>query len=66
MLAGLLDPASPRPRAHLHHARQRAARALASLMMHDQEYTIEEAAEFASAWTPRGGSSPETTARFVS
>ena len=33
---------------------QRAARALGGLMMHGHEYTIEEAAEFASTWTPRG------------
>ena len=33
---------------------QRAARALGGLMMHANEWTIEEAVQFASEWTPRG------------
>ncbi len=33
---------------------QRAARALAGLFLHANEYTMEEAVQFASAWTPRG------------
>jgi hypothetical protein len=33
---------------------QRAARALGGLMMHANEWTIAEAVEFASEWTPRG------------
>jgi hypothetical protein len=33
---------------------QRAARALGGLMMHANEWTIEEAVKFASEWTPRG------------
>ena len=33
---------------------QRAARALGGLRMHSNEYTIDEAAQFAAKWTPRG------------
>jgi len=33
---------------------QRAARGLGGLRQHSREYTLQEAAEFASAWTPRG------------
>ncbi|MBT8402079.1 MAG: DUF885 domain-containing protein [Rhodothermia bacterium] len=33
---------------------QRAARALAALRMHANEYTMQEAMDFASRWTPRG------------
>jgi len=33
---------------------QRAARALGGLMMHANEWTIDEAVAFASKWTPRG------------
>jgi hypothetical protein len=33
---------------------QRAARALGGLMMHANEWTMEEAVQFASEWTPRG------------
>ena len=33
---------------------QRAARALGGLMMHANEWTMQEAADFASEWTPRG------------
>ena len=33
---------------------QRAARALGGLMMHANEYTMQEAVDFASEWTPRG------------
>lgn len=33
---------------------QRAARALAGLRMHSNEFTLEQATQFASEWTPRG------------
>ena len=33
---------------------QRAARALGGLMMHANEWTMQEAVDFASEWTPRG------------
>lgn len=33
---------------------QRAARALAALRMHSNEFTMQEAIDFASNWTPRG------------
>jgi hypothetical protein len=33
---------------------QRAARALSGLFLHSNEYTMEDAVEFASEWTPRG------------
>ena len=33
---------------------QRAARALGGLRMHSNEYTLDEAAEYAANWTPRG------------
>ena len=33
---------------------QRAARAIGGLMMHANEWTMEEAVRFASTWTPRG------------
>ena len=60
MLAGLLDE-RPRARELIYiMLAQRAARALAGLMMHGQEYTIEEATEFASAWTPRGWMPPDS------
>ena len=39
---------------------QRAARALAGLRMHSNEYTIQQAVEFASKWTPRGWMPPES------
>ena len=54
MHAGLFD-ARPRGREIIQiMLAQRAARALGGLMMHGLEYSIEEAAEFASRWTPRG------------
>ena len=60
MLAGLLDE-RPRARELIYiMLAQRAARALAGLMMHGQEYTIEEATEFASAWTLRGWMPPDS------
>ena len=60
MLAGLFDE-SPRARELIYiMLAQRAARALAGLMMHGQEYTIEEATEFASEWTPRGWMPPDS------
>ena len=37
-----------------------AARALGGLMMHGREYTIDEAVEFASRWTPRGWMPPDS------
>lgn len=39
---------------------QRAARALAGLYMHSNEYTLEDATKFAAAWTPRGWMSAES------
>jgi len=54
MHAGLFDG---RPRSReliLILVAQRAARALGGLMMHANEWTIDEAVEFASKWTPRG------------
>ena len=33
---------------------QRAARAIGGLMLHSNEFTMEEAVQFASEWTPRG------------
>jgi len=33
---------------------QRAARAIGGLMMHGNEWTIQEAVDFAAEWTPRG------------
>ena len=54
MQAGLFDE-RPRARELIYiMLAQRAARAIGGLMMHGNEYTIEEAAEFAAAWTPRG------------
>ncbi len=38
---------------------QRAARALGSLHMHSNDWTIEQAVEFACKWTPRGWLQPE-------
>ncbi len=54
MHAGLFDG---RPRSReliLILLAQRAARALGGLMMHANEWTMQEAVEFASKWTPRG------------
>lgn len=54
MHAGLFD-AEPRARELIWILlAQRAARALGGLMMHANEWTIEEAVQFASEWTPRG------------
>jgi uncharacterized protein DUF885 len=54
MQAGMFD-ARPRTRELLYILlAQRAARALGDLHMHANEYTLEQAAEFASANTPRG------------
>ncbi len=54
MHAGLFDD---RPRSRelmLILVAQRAARAMGGLMMHANKWTIDEAVEFASKWTPRG------------
>ena len=60
MHAGLFDE-RPRARELIYiMLAQRAARALAGLMMHGHEYTIEEATEFAAAWTPRGWMAPDS------
>jgi hypothetical protein len=54
MQAGMLD-ARPRSRELIYIlVAQRAARALGDLKMHSNEFTLEQAAEFASAHTPRG------------
>jgi hypothetical protein len=54
MGAGMLD-ARPRSRELIYIlVAQRAARALGDLKMHSNEFTLEQAAEFASAHTPRG------------
>ena len=54
MHAGLFD-AKPRARELIWILlAQRAARALGGLMMHANEWTMEEAVQFASEWTPRG------------
>ena len=60
MHAGLFDE-RPRARELIYiMLAQRAARALAGLMMHGHEYTIEEATDFAAAWTPRGWMPPDS------
>jgi len=52
--AGMVD-ARPRTRELVYILlAQRAARALGDLKMHSNEFTLEQAAEFASANTPRG------------
>lgn len=54
MQAGLFDQ-RPRARELIYILlAQRAARAIGGLMMHANQYTLEEASAFASAWTPRG------------
>ncbi len=54
MHAGLFD-GRPRTRELIYILlAQRAARALGGLYMHANEFTMEEAANFASQWTPRG------------
>ncbi len=60
MGAGYLD-GQPRAQELVHVLlAQRAARALAGLRMHSNEYTIQEAVDFASKWTPRGWMPPES------
>ncbi len=39
---------------------QRAARAMGGLKMHSNEYTIQEAVDYASKWTPRNWMPPES------
>lgn len=54
MAAGFLDD-DPRTRELVYILlAQRAARAFASLKMHSNEFTLEEAIRFAAQWTPRG------------
>ena len=54
MHAGLFD-SRPRARELIYILlAQRAARALGGLMMHANQFTLEQGAEFASQWTPRG------------
>lgn len=54
MNAGLFDR-NPRSRELIHIlVAQRAARAISGLRLHSNEYTMEEAVEFAAEWTPRG------------
>jgi hypothetical protein len=55
MHLGLLDDNSPRARELVWiMLAQRAARALSGLMLHGNEFTMEEAVEHAGRWTPRG------------
>ena len=55
MHLGLLDENSPRARELVWiMLAQRAARATSGLMLHGNEFTMEEAVEFAGRWTPRG------------
>jgi hypothetical protein len=54
MLAGLFDD-RPRARELIYILiAQRAARALAGLFMHSNDFTMDQAVKFASQWTPRG------------
>lgn len=54
MHAGLLD-ASPRSRELIWiMLAQRAARAISGLMLHGNEFTMEQAVEHSTEWTPRG------------
>ncbi|MEZ4703348.1 MAG: DUF885 family protein [Rhodothermales bacterium] len=54
MHAGLFD-GRPRARELIYVLlAQRAARALGDLYMHSNDFTMQEAVQFASAWTPRG------------
>ncbi len=54
MHAGLWDD-RPRARELVHILlAQRAARAIGGLMLHANEWTVEQASAFASQWTPRG------------
>jgi hypothetical protein len=55
MHLGLLDENSPRARELVWiMLAQRAARATSGLMLHGNEFVIEEAVDFAGRWTPRG------------
>ncbi len=55
MHLGLLDDNSPRARELIWiMLAQRAARAISGLMLHGNEFQMEEAVEFAGRWTPRG------------
>lgn len=55
MHLGLLDDNSPRARELVWiMLAQRAARATSGLMLHGNEFVMEEAVEFAGEWTPRG------------
>jgi hypothetical protein len=55
MHLGLLDENSPRARELVWiMLAQRAARATSGLMLHGNEFEMEEAVEFAGRWTPRG------------
>lgn len=55
MHLGLLDDNSPRARELVWiMLAQRAARATSGLMLHGNEFTMEEAVDFAGTWTPRG------------
>ena len=54
MHAGFLD-GRPRARELIHIlVAQRAARAIAGLRLHSNEFSMEQATEFAAEWTPRG------------
>jgi hypothetical protein len=55
MHLGLLDDNSPRARELVWiMLAQRAARAVSGLMLHGDEFDMEEAVEYAGRWTPRG------------
>ncbi len=55
MHLGLLDDNSPRARELVWiMLAQRAARATSGLMLHGNQFVMEEAVEFAGRWTPRG------------
>jgi uncharacterized protein (DUF885 family) len=54
MNAGLFDD-SPRSRELIYIlVAQRAARAISGLLLHSNDYTMEDAVKFAAEWTPRG------------
>jgi len=60
MHAGFLE-GKPRARELIHIlVAQRAARGIAGLRLHSNEYTMEEATEYAAEWTPRGWMPPES------
>ncbi|MEW5983222.1 MAG: DUF885 family protein [Acidobacteriota bacterium] len=60
MNAGMFDD-NPRARELIYiMLAQRAARALGGLMMHANEWTIDQAVAFASEWTPRGWMPPDS------